>query len=335
MNSNCCCSKPEIKNTTSEISLANRIDHFLARWKHRRNERRVQAGLYALGNPNPESPVFVTANYSMSFDALRSSLKETNAYIMVLDTKGINVWCAAGKGTFGTDEVVNRIEATGLSSVVNHRRLILPQLGAPGVSAHEVKQRSGFQVEYGPIRAQDIPTYLEIGEATTEMRRVKFTLLNRLVLIPAEIIGYFLPMLIAALVMFLLGGWTASAGVLSAFFAGMILFPILLPWLPSKDFSVNGFILGYLVALPFAYITFQVNQYPSLLVGIGWVFSFLLLFPPITAFIALFFTGATTYTSKSGVEREIFKYIPIMAISMGIGIVLGIILFVGRLLGWA
>ncbi len=89
----------------------------------------------------------------------------------MLDTKGINVWCAAGKGTFGTDELVHQIEATQLAGVVDHRSLVLPQLGAPGVSAHEVKKRSGFRVEYGPVRARDLPEYLKTRKATPEMRK--------------------------------------------------------------------------------------------------------------------------------------------------------------------
>ena len=89
---------------------------------------RVEPGLYSLGNPMPESPVFVTANYTFSFDALRSSLKGIDGYILVLDTQGVNVWCAAGKGTFGTDELVFRITATRLHEVVKHRVVILPQL---------------------------------------------------------------------------------------------------------------------------------------------------------------------------------------------------------------
>src|SRR3990170_3965571 len=99
-------------------------------------------GLYGLGNPTPDSPAFITANYTLSFDALRSALAGRDGYILVLDTEGINVWCAAGKGTFGTDELVGRVESTGLGVVVRHRRLILPQLGAPGVAAHEVARRS-------------------------------------------------------------------------------------------------------------------------------------------------------------------------------------------------
>src|SRR5512137_1819132 len=139
-----------IRKTNSQITLANRLDHLLARWAIKRSGHRVAAGLYALGYPAPTSPVFVTANYSLSFDALRSALPGRDAYLLVLDTDGINVWCAAGKGTFGTDELVRRIEATGLKEVVSHRDLVLPQLGAPGVAAHEVRKRSGFKVTYGP-----------------------------------------------------------------------------------------------------------------------------------------------------------------------------------------
>jgi acetyl-CoA decarbonylase/synthase complex subunit gamma len=90
----------------------------------------VPPGLYAVGEPTPESDVFVTANYKLSFDILRRELKEMDAWVLVLDTKSINVWCAAGKGTFGTNELVQRISAAKLDKVVSHRRLILPQLGA-------------------------------------------------------------------------------------------------------------------------------------------------------------------------------------------------------------
>src|SRR5512136_881089 len=164
-------SKPYILPVQSRLTASDRWDHVLARIGVKRGEHRVEPGLYALGSPTPESPVFVSANYTLSFDALRSSLDGIDGYILVLDTKGINVWCAAGKGTFGTEEVIKRVQDTELSQVVSHRRLILPQLGAPGVSAHEVQKRTGFKVDYGPVRASDIPRYLSKGP-DAEMRRV-------------------------------------------------------------------------------------------------------------------------------------------------------------------
>lgn len=91
----------------------------------------VDPGLYGIGDPDPESPVLVTANYKMSFDLLKRAVSGLDAWILVLDTFGINVWCAAGKGTFGTDESVDRIESSGLGDVVSHRRLIVPQSVPP------------------------------------------------------------------------------------------------------------------------------------------------------------------------------------------------------------
>lgn len=315
------CPWPHIQPITSKVTLANRWDHFLARWGVRRSEHRVEPGLYALGNPAGDSPVFVTANYTLSFDALRSALAGIDGYVVVLDTQGINVWCAAGKGTFGTDELVRRIEATRLYRVVNHRVLILPQLGAPGVAAHEVKSRSGFEVEYGPVRAADLPEYLRTRLATPEMRRVRFTLRDRLVLIPVELVHVLLPTLIAAAVLFFIGGAVASAGVVAAVLAGVILFPVLLPWLPTSDFSTKGFILGGVVAVPFALAKLLGISDRAWWVQVVQALPYLLALPSVTAFIALNFTGSTPFTSRSGVRREIFTYVPIMAWMFGIGVV--------------
>ena len=182
-------------------------------------------GLYSVGSPGPGSPVIVTANYTLSFDAVRSSLGDLDTYILVLDTKGINVWCAAGKGTFGTDELVNRIHKTGLSSVVNHHRLILPQLGAPGVAAHEVHKATGFHVEYGPVRASDLPEFLKERVATPEMRKVKFDLRDRIVLIPVELRSAALYAIIAAIALWFAGGWLPAMGFLAAVLAGTVVFP--------------------------------------------------------------------------------------------------------------
>ena len=101
------------------------------RWGIGRMLYRVEPGLYAVGRPDPQSPVLVSANYKLSFDRLRRQLGGWDAWILVLDTKGVNVWCAAGKGTFGTDELVGRVESCRLAEVVAHRRLIVPQLARP------------------------------------------------------------------------------------------------------------------------------------------------------------------------------------------------------------
>lgn len=306
---------PSPHTTTSTLGFAERWDHLLARLGYRRNNHRVTPGLYILGQPTPEAPVFVTANYTLSFDALRAALKGIDGYILVLDTHGVNVWCAAGKGTFSTEEVVRQVKATRLHGVVKHRRLILPQLGAPGVAAHEVKRRTGFTVDYGPVRASDLPAYLATQQATPAMRRVRFTLWDRLVLTPLEFMHAFLPMLAATILLYFIAGPLTAGAAIAATFAGTVLFPMLLPWLPTRDFSSKGFVLGGIITLPFA------------LTAAHWItaLALLLTFPPVTAYLALNFTGATPFTSKSSVKREMATYIPIMARLFGLGLLLNVV----------
>jgi len=317
-------SAPQLHTTTSRLSPADRRDHFLARAGVKRSSHVVEPGLYALGNPTPDSPVFVSANYTLSFDALRSSLAGIDGYILVLDTHGINVWCAAGKGTFGTEEIVLRVAATRLNQVVRHRKLILPQLGAPGVAAHEVKKRSGFWVEYGPVRAADLPEYLKTHTATPEMRKVQSTLRDRAVLVPVELVQTFLPMLVAALVLYFLGGWVSALAAVAAVLAGSALFPLLLPWLPTHNFSTKGFFLGGLVAVPFVLYAFLGHPGWAWYRQAGQALEFLLLIPAVTAFLALNFTGSSTFTSRTGVRREMFAYIPAMAWTFGSGVLLAV-----------
>ena len=312
--------------TSPVLSWANRWDHILARFSWHRGEHKVIPGLYSIGHPTPDSPVLVSANYTLSFDALRGALKGIDAYILVINTFGINVWCAAGKGTFGTEELVERIDTSELAKVVRHRSIILPQLSAPGVAAHKVKQQSGFKVEYGPVRAADLPEYLKTRKATAEMRRVRFSLRDRAVLTPVEFISYFIYLVVASVALFFWDGWSGSLMVALTIVSGAVLFPLLLPWLPTKDFSTKGWSLGIVVTLAVVLMnTLWVNADASTAQKILDAVSYLLLWPPVTAYIALNFTGASTFTSRSGVKVEMRKYIRPLVISFVLGVILTVI----------
>lgn len=288
---------------------------------------KVDPGLYYVGNPSADSPVLVTANYKMSFDALRKELNGISAYILVLDTKGINVWCAAGKGTFGTEELIKRIDAVVLSDIVEKRTLILPQLGAVGVSAHEVLKRSGFKVVYGPIRAEDVPKFLKNQmQADKEMRTVKFDFIDRAVLTPVEIVGAVKPSLILFGMMFLLNliGLTRFTGTdvtayLGAILFGCVLTPMLLPWIPGRAFALKGWVLGLLWAIGVVvWNGLLPGAVHELLTGI----SYLLILPSVSAYGAMNFTGCSTYTSYSGVIKEMKVAIPLIAATVALGIIL-------------
>ena len=304
-----------------------------ARWGVGRMDYMIDPGLHALGNPDNASPVLVTANYKMSFDYLRREMSGRNVWILVLDTKGINVWCAAGHGSFGTEELIKRIESSGLKNIVSHRKLILPQLGAPGVAAHAVKQASGFKVYYGPVRAEDLPTFLEAGMKTTpEMRIITFPLKDRAVLIPIEAVAAIKPFLIIAPILFILGGIGSLAGfwanafnyglfAVVAFFcaiiAGAVINPLLLPYLPFRAFSLKGFVLGLVAAIILLYLR-DIN----LQTGTGRIESlaWILIIPAVSSYLAMNFTGCSTYTSLSGVKREMRWALPIQIATLVCGL---------------
>ena len=293
---------------------------------------KVDPGLYALGNPGEHSPVLVTANFKMSFDKLRKALPGRDAWILVLDTKGINVWCAAGKGTFGTAELVARITACGLNQIVSHRQVILPQLAGPGVAAHQVQKLSGFKVVYGPIRAVDLPAFLDAGlKATPDMRMKTFTAWERTEVIPIELVGALKTGLPVFLFFFLAdsllrkGGFGSNAlshgvfsviAILAAILAGAVLTPIFLPWLPGRAFSLKGLIPGVLVTL--ALMVFRWNARSGNIEIAAWLFIIV----AISTFLAMNFTGASTYTSLSGVKKEMRWALPMQIGAAIVGFVL-------------
>jgi len=323
---------------TTKLLAADTLGSWKARWGVGRMSYAITPGLYAVGTPNADSSVLVSANYKMSFDRLRRELTGIDAWILVLDTKGINVWCAAGKGTFGTDELVRRVNGFGLKDVVAHRHLILPQLGAPGVAAHEVQRQTGFKVIYGPVRAADLPAFLKAGnKATPEMREVHFGFMDRLVLTPIELVGVFKPALVLIGLLFLLMlvrnpsasflrlvGRTIVAFVpfLGAILTGAVVAPTLLPYIPGRAFAWKGWLVGLVWSVIFVGA-----------ISVHWtlVLFYLLVLPAVSGYLTMNFTGASTYTSLSGVVKEMKTALSALAVSAG----LGFVLLLGKLAGQA
>ena len=324
-----------LPRVSADLTLMDHWGTFKARWGVGRMDYRVDPGLYALGDPDLHSEVLATGNYKMSFDALRSVLPGRNFWILVVDTDGINVWCAAGKGTFSTEELVSCIESSGLGQLVSHRRLIVPQLAAPGVAAHRVRELAGFKIKYGPIRSKDLPAFIDQGfKATHEMRLKTFSTIERVVLIPVELVEAMKGAAVLVPLFFLLGGligsatfWTnvvnhgffAALAMLSAVFGGTVVTPILLPWLPGRAFALKGAVAGLLVSGVPAVLTFAfLGRWPTLPHFVAWIFVMI----AVAAFLGMNFTGASTYTSLSGVRKEMRWAVPLEITAACIGLVL-------------
>lgn len=304
------------------------------RWAIGRMNYRIRPDLYATGNPGRESDIFVTANFKLSFDLVRRSLKDMNTWLLVLDTRGINVWCAAGKGTFGTKELIYRIRAHKLDKIVSHRRIIVPQLGASGIAAHEVRKTTGFSVLYGPVRAEDIPQFVSARyKATPSMRKVSFRLWDRMKLIPVELsFGKYWLAVIPALFLIIAGlnpegysvdsavktGGSSIINLYSSYMAGIALTPLALPWIPFRRFSLKGLVMGWLVACLLLSLHLLGDSWPEII-------SWFLMIGGLSSFFAMNFTGTSTFTSLSGVQKEMKTALPAQIAAAGLGLILWII----------
>jgi hypothetical protein len=295
-----------------------------------------------VGTPDADSDIIVTANYKYSFDAVRGELKGLNLWILVLDTKGINVWCAAGKGTFGTEELVKQINITRLKQVVNHKRVIVPQLGAVGVSGYKVSKATGFKVYFGPVCAKDIRSFIEAGyKAGPDMRMIHFPIMDRLVLTPMEINPAMKKFPLFALILLFIFGLQPQgilfkdalrgalpflAMGLTAIMSGAFLTPILLPFIPFRSFAVKGWLVGMATTFIVTKTTAVIGDANALLFALVYVFS-----PMFSSYWALQFTGSTTYTSMSGVKKEMKIAIPVYIGSL---VVTGILAILYKMDQW-
>lgn len=172
--------KPKIKGFSSQLKiwrclLTGQVDNVP-----------IEPGVYKSGNPNKNSPIIATANYAYTFIKVMRDLDGVDAWVLVVDSKGINVWCAARGNDFGNDQLLEAVEATGLHHFTENKKIILPQLSAGGVSKPtlpEMSEKFPFKIKYGPVWSKHLREYLTKGlnkKKPQKMKRAKFILRHRI-----------------------------------------------------------------------------------------------------------------------------------------------------------
>jgi len=187
---------------------------------------------------------------------------------------------------------------------------------------------TGFSVTYGPVKASDIKAFLDAGgKADDAMRRVTFPLKERLKLVPVDIFyGKYYMIAVPAAFLLLAGlgkggfsveqavntGWKACLNLYAGYLAGCALTPALLPWIPFRRFALKGLVTGLLVAVLLAFAG-------TLGTGIVEISAWFLMIAGLSSFMAMNFTGSSTFTSLSGVQKEMKTALPaqISAVSLG------------------
>lgn len=285
--------------------------------------------MYALGQTDANSPVLVTCNFKLTFDALRHELAGLSCWLLIVETYGINVWCAAGKQSFSTQEVAFRVKSTNLAQVVSHRNLVLPQLAAPAVAAHKLRKLCGFSGVFGPVRIQDLPTFLESDlQATQDMRKVQFPFSQRLIIALVEVYGarkFLLWTFVACLLLAVLGpggfnltgilgaGLGAFATALAGFATGVFLVPTLLAHIPFRAFAAKGLLAGAFIGLPAAWLLARsVPEGLAIILGCS----------AFASWFAMHYTGSTPFTSLSGVDQEMRRFMPLQGALLLVAVLL-------------
>ncbi|GBD94278.1 ferredoxin-3 [bacterium BMS3Abin05] len=135
-----------------------------------------KTGLIKIGNPGRDAPVFLTCNFQLTVERVKRALKGMDAYLLVANSRGINVWCSSTGGLLTNHDAISVLKTSGIEDVVDHKTVILPQLAATGIEMKVVLKKTGWRVVWGPVYAKDIPVFMEKHLVKTpEMRQVQFT----------------------------------------------------------------------------------------------------------------------------------------------------------------
>ena len=167
------------------------------------------------------------------------------------------------------------------------------------------------------------------------MRRVRFNIKDRFVLTAIELTNPFKYLVVATAVFWvftLLGlpllSWKAWYPYLGAILIGGFIVPVLLPWIPGRPFAWKGWLLGVAWAV---FVNFKQGLLPLAAESWEQAVARLLILPAISAFLAMGFTGSSTYTSLSGVLKEMRYAVPAILGSACAGVVF---LLIGLLQGF-
>ncbi|MEM0498986.1 MAG: acetyl-CoA decarbonylase/synthase complex subunit gamma [Methanothrix sp.] len=93
----------------------------------------VKPGIYKVGNPTEESPVFVTTNFALTYYTVESDVASNNidAYIMSINTDGIGVQASVAGGQLNPQKIVDAFKEADFDLT----KMKYPSIVLPGMAA--------------------------------------------------------------------------------------------------------------------------------------------------------------------------------------------------------
>jgi len=122
----------------------------------------VDPKVYAIGDPGPESPVFVTTNFSLTYFIVSGEIENsgTSAHLVVCDTEGQSVLTAWAGGKFVPEKIAKFIKDVKLEEKVKTRKIVIPGFVAQ-ISGELEEKLPGWEVIVGCQEAADIPSFVK------------------------------------------------------------------------------------------------------------------------------------------------------------------------------
>ena len=246
-----------------DISVLRTIWDYIGRWF----PGPVAPGLRVLGNPDENSPVIVTSNYHLTVRCVEKSLANTDCYLLVAPTGGINVWCAACGGELTTLSIIRVVKTSGISDLVNCHKLILPQFCAPGVDRNLLFNKIGWKSVFGPAYAKELPEFLAKQSKTLKQTLSAFPLNFRCeMLLSMNILVWAL----VSIVLFFINPLLVLYFGCVFWIVGLILY-IGFPFIPGKSGILKAFQLSVIVIIAIIVVSLLLDKY--WLAHWGWMIS--------------------------------------------------------------
>jgi len=239
----------EIKNPKEDFSLFKSLWDYIGRWF----PSPVEPGLRAVGNPNENSPVLVTANFHLTVRRVEKALRNENCYLLVAPTNGINVWCASSGGEMTAHSIITVMKTSRIRERIRYRRLILPQFSAAGVDRRLLRQKTGWGSVWGPAYAKDISSFLNSDYKKTQEQSVaKYPLAYRLEMLLS--LNFLMWALMGVILLIINPRWFLFGSVLF-WGVGVILYGGY-NLLPGKSGWLKAFFLSILIVVIIALFSF-------------------------------------------------------------------------------
>ncbi len=272
----------------------------------------VEPGLYYTGaSYDPDAPLLVTSNYHLTVFLVVRRIRAFKARLLVVNTDGINVWCAAGKGQFSKAQIHEQLARYDREVLTQSDRLtlVLPKLCFSGVDRQALKKEK-IRPVVGPIYAKDLPAYLsKPGLKNCNDDRVVFGLRSRLFTWLPGFLQALRYSLVLALTLWaldpLFGIAVPVLPIVTLMAVLATAYPIVFPWLPGKRFAVKGLWLAAAIVAGLGVLGALGRISPM-----GMVTATLFTFAT-ALFFAQLYTGNSAVSNYTRVRQEIARFLPV------------------------